>query len=64
MSFVIMRLSRGYAWSQRQDRLGTVERLHLTFLIHTQDNRAIGWIHIQPDDVPYVLDELRVFEEF
>ena len=63
MTFVIMRLSRRYAGSQRQDRLRTIQSLHLTFLVYAEHNGVLRWIHVQPDDVPYLLHELRVFRE-
>jgi len=62
MAFVIMRLARRYAWRKRQNRLRTVERLNLALFIHTQDNCAIRRIQVQPDNVSYLLDELRVLE--
>jgi hypothetical protein len=34
MALVIMRLPGRHAWSQRQDRLGAVQRLHLALFIH------------------------------
>ena len=64
MPLVIMRLARRYAWRERQNRLSTVQRLDLTLFVYTQHDRAIRWIHIQPNDVPYLLDELRVFGQF
>jgi hypothetical protein len=58
-----MRLSRWHAGSQRQDRLRTIQRLHLTFLVYAEHHGPLGWIHVQPDDIPHLLHELRVFRE-
>jgi N-acetyl-beta-hexosaminidase len=39
MPFVIMGLSRRYAWGQRQNRLRTVQRLDLTLFVYTAQSR-------------------------
>ena len=61
--FVIMRLSRRYTWCQGQNRLGPVQRLHLTLFVHTKDDRTIRRMHVQADDISHFLNELRVFGE-
>src|SRR5215471_533686 len=61
MAFVVMRLSRRHAWGERENRLRTVQRLHLALFVHAQNNRTIRRIQVQPDDIPNLLDELRVF---
>ena len=62
--FVIVRLPRRYARCHWQNRLGPVQRLHLTLLVYTQDHRAIRRAHVQTDDIPHFFNELRVFGEF
>src|SRR5262249_60064272 len=41
----------------RQQRLRAIERLNLRFLIDTQHQRMLRRIQIQPDNVPYFVDE-------
>src|SRR3954447_24359871 len=53
MPLVIVRLSCRYAWSERQYRLRTVQRLHLILFIDAQHDRMIWRIHIQSHDVPH-----------
>ena len=48
---------------QRQDRLGPIERLNLTLLVHAQDQRLRRGIHVQADHVPQLADEVRVAAE-
>src|SRR5690606_12926842 len=47
----------------RQHWLGALERLTLTLLIDTQNQRMIGRVQIQPDDVAHLLDEERIVRE-
>ena len=47
----------------RQHRLGSVERLHLGFLIHAQHERMIRGIQVKPDDIAHLLDEEGVGRE-
>ena len=48
------------AETQRQQRLGALQRLDLTFLVDTQDQRLVGRVEIQSDDVAQLLDEERI----
>src|SRR5579863_1492606 len=61
--FVIVRLPSRHAGSQRENRLGAVQRLYLALLIHTQHHRPIWRIHIQSHDVSNLFDEQRIFGE-
>src|SRR5215831_7669362 len=63
VSFIIVRLARGHAGCERQNRLRAIQRLDLTLFVYAQDDRAIRWIQVQAHDVPHFLDELRVFGE-
>src|SRR5580658_9575498 len=63
MALVVVRLPGRYARSQRQNRLRSIQRLHLTLLIHTQYDRSIRRIQIQPHDIPHLLHELRILGE-
>jgi hypothetical protein len=42
------------------DRLGAFQGLDLGLLVHTEHDRACGWVQIQPDDVVDLGRELRV----
>src|SRR5947209_9286400 len=64
MPLVIVRLSCRYAWSERQDRLGAIQRLDLALFIDAQHDRMLWRIHIQPYDVPHLLHKLRAFGDF
>jgi hypothetical protein len=44
----------------REERLRTVERLHLAFLIDTQHDCTFGWRQVEPDDIAYFLYEQRI----
>lgn len=45
------------AEAQGQHRLDALQRLNRALLIHTLDQGFIRWVQIQPDKVPYLLDE-------
>jgi hypothetical protein len=64
MPFIVVRLPGRHAGSERQDRLRPIQRLYLTLLVNTENDRMLRRIHVQSDDVPYLLDKLRVFGEF
>ncbi len=44
----------------REDRLRTLERLDLGFLIDRKHHRIVRRVHVQTDDIPYFVDELRI----
>lgn len=48
---------------QRQDRLGAVDGMDLTLLVHRRDDRPPGRRQVQPDDVPDLLDKVRINRE-
>ena len=60
---IIGGVALGLAGTHRQHGLAAVQRLDLALLVHAQDQRAVGWIEIQPDDVAHLVDEQRVFGE-
>src|SRR3990172_2096680 len=43
-----------------QHRLRTVERLHLRLLVDAEDERALGRVEVEADDVDDLRDQLRV----
>ena len=51
VALVIVRLPSGQAGTQRKDPLGSIQRLNLAFLVHTQNQRFIGRFHIQSHDL-------------
>src|SRR6202030_4218288 len=60
VAVVIVSYSFDIAQSHRQHRLGTFQRLDLALLIHTQHQRLVGRIKVQPHDVAHLLHEERV----
>jgi len=44
----------------RQQRLGTIQRLDLRFLIDAEDQRTIRRVEVKADDVADLLDEQRI----
>jgi hypothetical protein len=57
---VIVRPSFGLPDVHRQDRLRTLERLDLGFLVEREYGGIRRRIHIEPHDVAHFLDQLRV----
>jgi hypothetical protein len=45
------------AQTHGQHGLSTVQGLNLAFFIDAQDQGVVGWIQVQADDVPYLLDK-------
>src|SRR6202047_4109947 len=60
MAFVVVGHRPSAALLHRQTGLGAVERLDLTLLINREDDGVGGRIDIETDDVPELLDKLRV----
>ena len=60
MALVVVRHGRAPTALHRQPRLGAVERLDLALLVHREHQRVLGRVHVEPDDVADLLDELRV----
>jgi hypothetical protein len=60
VSLVVVRAPLGQAGAQRQDRLRAVERLHLRLLVDAEDERALGRVEVEADDVDHLRDQLRV----
>ena len=63
MSFVVVAAAFGLARAHRQQRLGPIQRLNLRLFIDAQNQRAIRWIQIEPDDVAHFVDEQRILGE-
>ena len=59
MANVVVGLSFGLAQTHRQDRLSTLKRLNLRFLVNAQHDRVVRRVHIQANNVAYLFDELR-----
>ena len=57
MADVVVRDAFDIAEAEREQGLGAVEGLDLALLIDAQDDRVVGWIEIEPDDVAHLLDE-------
>src|SRR5215831_5487021 len=63
MAFVVVGTTLDLAGPQRQHGLCAVQSLNLAFLVHTEDQRMVGWIHVETDDIPHFLNEQRVGRE-
>ena len=57
---VVVGPSFGLTRLHRQQRRRAVEGLNLRFLVEAQHHGMVGGIHIQPDDVPHLVDKQRV----
>jgi len=57
---VVVSLLLGDTRSQRQDRRGPVQRLHLRLLIHAEHHRLVRRIQVQPDNVTHLGFQLGV----
>ncbi len=64
MAFVVVGHRPSSALLHRQTGLGAVERLDLALLINREDDGVGGRIDIETDDVPELLDKLRVLRQF
>ena len=60
ISLVVVRHGAATSLFQRQAGLGAIQRLNLTLLIDTQDDRLVWRIQVEPDDVGEFFDKLRV----
>jgi hypothetical protein len=60
VSSVFVRLTRRGAFPQRQDRRSSLQSLNAALFVDTQDDRIGRWIHVQPDDIPELINEVRV----
>ncbi len=55
-----LRLARAHG----QQRLRPVQGLNLGLLVNTQNQRPVRGIQVKPYDIPYLVNEQRVFREF
>ena len=60
MALVIMGTSLGLPRPHRQQRLGTIQRLDLRFLIDAEHQRTVRRVEIEANDVTDLLHEQRV----
>jgi len=45
------------AQPHRQQGLGSIESLHLGFLVHAEHHRLVRWVQVEVDDVADLLDK-------
>ena len=57
MAPVVVRSPFRPADLQRQRRRGAIQGLNLALLVHTEHERPIRWIQVQPHDVTDLIDE-------
>ena len=55
MPHIVMSHALDITQPQGEDRLRTIQRLDLGFLIHAQHQRLVRRIEIEPDNVPHLL---------
>jgi hypothetical protein len=60
---VVVGASLGHARHERQHRRRAVERLDLRLLVDAEDDRRLGRVEVQPDEVSHPVDELRIGRE-
>ena len=60
MAGIVVRAALGLARAHGPERLRAIQRLNSRLLIDAQHHRVLRWIHVEPDDVPHLLDEQRV----
>src|SRR6266498_1392271 len=60
---VVVSHSGGEAWADRQDRLCSIQRLNLRFLINAEHQGLFWRVQIEPDDVRHLAIKLRVRAE-
>lgn len=58
--YIVMRAPLGLPRTHRQQRLGTVQRLNLSLLVHAQHQSFVRRVQIQTDDIPHLFNEQRV----
>ncbi len=63
VSLVVVRLARGNALPQRQDRRGSLKSLDAALFVNTQDDRIGRRIHVQPDHIPKLSNEVWISAE-
>ena len=63
MALVVVSHGAAAPFFHRQPRLSALQGLNLALLVHTQDNRLIGRIEVQPHDVGEFLREANIFRE-
>ena len=61
VTHVVMRASLDLSGTHRQRRLRAIQRLDAGLLIDAQDHRMFRRVHVEPDHITDLLDELRVF---
>jgi hypothetical protein len=57
---VVMRATFDLSGLQRQDGLGTIQRLNLGFLVNTENHRTVRRIQVETHDVPHLLHQERI----
>jgi hypothetical protein len=55
--YVVVCPALGYARHHGQDRLLSIERLDLAFLVNAKDKRPVGRREVKADDVAHLVDE-------
>jgi len=64
MAEVIVRLPLGHAGAERQDGPRPIQRLNPALFIDAEDHRFLRRIEIEPDDIPQLVNKMRIFRQF
>src|SRR5579863_4957122 len=60
IALVIVRHGSAPALLQRQARLGAVQSLNPALFIDTKNDRLVGWIEIEADNIGQFFEKLRI----
>src|SRR5207249_7549597 len=63
VAHVVVRAPLDLPGSHRQQWLRAIERLDLGFFVDAKDERVLGRIQVEPDNVPDFVDEERIARE-
>jgi len=61
---VVMGAPLDLARTHRQRRLCAVEGLDAGLLVDAEDDRMVGWVHVEPHDIADLLHKHRIFGQF
>jgi hypothetical protein len=57
MALVVVRAAFQLPRTHGQHRLCAIQCLDLALFIHAEDQRVIGWVHVEAHNIPHFLDE-------
>ena len=63
MAEVIVRLPLRHAGAERQDRPRPIQRLNPALCIDAEDHSFLRRIEVEPDDIPQLVNKMRIFRQ-